>query len=570
MERSRKLALSSWRARAGGVALLLVFGLLFIEPMWLVRGDFGSDDASYFAHAATVALDFDLDYSNEPVVTWSADRRIAAAAPGAGWLAAPFVAAFSVIDRVQGHPVIDDHGRYTYSWALFGFWVAALLYFGLGVWLFHRGIQALWPGFDPRLNLLLALGTGVPFYVLRRFSMAHAFEFATCALAFWAAARLYSALAVGGHTRKWILWSALAVVANLAVRVNNLNTIILVHTVVLLLFVFGVPELPRPEWPRVRRALLAVTGAIALALVPLALFNLAFYGALYPTPSLMYGQPLTGTATRSALEIVAHGITLVPNLVPLLFSSEFGLLYTNPVLVIGGVFLVGATTRALARRRDLPAGLALVAVLAFFGLSTAIVLWWQGTGSSYGYRYLFPLYPVALVGLLIAADGARRSGSRVRRALLPAAVALSVVSVTSQMFFSASPELETRRQVNVYGVEHGASARGYLTRLPVEIVDPDTWVSLASRRLVGFYAAPHVADSGLRDRLPDDWLASYDELYRDAPSAVHAQLTLILLLWVAVGWALVRPALAGAAAEWALGRRRGDATTSTRAVTANP
>lgn len=551
----------------GGVILLLVFGILFIEPMWLLRGDLGSDDASYFSHAATLALDFDLDYSNEPVVAWATGRRIAIGSPGAGWMAAPFVAAFSIVDRVTGHPVIRDHTRFTYSWSLFGFFVAALFYFVLGVWLYRQGIEAVWPGLDPRVNLLLALGTGVPFYVLRRFTMTHAFEFATCALGFWAAVKLYRAVALDRPTRPWIIWSAVAVLASLAVRVNNLNTLILAHTLVLLLYVFGAPGLPRPDWARVRRALVRVTGAIAVGLVPLGVFNLIFYGAVYPTPTAMYGTPLTGTGSRGVLEIIGQGLTLVPNLIPLIFSSEFGVLYTNPVLVLGGMFLLAALARRLVARPDLPRALAIVAVLAFFGLSTAIVLWWQSTGSSYGYRYLFPLYPVALAGLLIAARGVgapsgqagppvrevgpagaaapagegRRWSSRLRRALLPAALALSAVSVVSQTFFSASPELEVRPQVNVYGIEHSSSGRGYLTRLPGELIDPDTWVSLAARRLSGFYVAPYVAEGSIRNRLPDEWVGSYDRLYREAPGSIYLQLTLILVLWVGAGWWLAHP-----------------------------
>lgn len=552
MGRARQVAASDWRGRAATLALLIVFGLLFIEPMWLVRADFGSDDASYFSHAATLALDLDLDYSNEPVVVWSAGRKIAIGSPGAGWLAAPFVALFSLVDRVSGHPVIEDHGSYIYSWSLFGFFFAAVFYFVLGVRLYQRGIEAVWPGLDPRLNFLLALGTGVPFYVLRRFSMTHAFEFATCALAFWGATKLYRAVALGQSTRPWIAWSAVAAVANLAVRVNNLNTLVLAHTIVLLLFVFGAPGLPRPEWASVRRTLLRVTGAIAVAFAPLGVFNLVFYGAVYPTPSTMYGTPLTGTATRGPLEILVHGLGLVPNLIPLIFSSEFGILYTNPVLVLGGVFLIATLAWRPVRRPDLPHALTLLAVLAFFGLSTAIVLWWQSTGSSYGYRYLFPLYPVALAGLLIAASGTAsrdRPGhgwtTRIRRWLLPAALVLSTVSVVSQTFFSASPALEVRRQVNVFGNEHSGSARGYLTRLPGELIDPDTWVSLAARRLSGFYVAPYVAEGSIRGRLPDEWIESYDRLYRQAPGSVYLQLTLILVLWVGAGWWLVRPEAAG-------------------------
>jgi hypothetical protein len=531
------------RTRLVWIALLVAFGLVYIEPMWLFR-ELVADDSSYWAHAATLGLDFDLDYSNEPVQWWNRDRTIASHPIGSGLLAAPFVAVFSVVDRVLGHPVIDDHGAYLHSWSFFGFFLAALFYFLLGVWLYWRGLRRLFPRLDPRLNLLFALSTGVPFYVLRRATMSHAFEFAGLALAFWAAVELYAALAEGRGARKWLILAAAAVPLNLAIRIANLNAIFLSHLVVLLVWLFADPD--RPAWATVRSALLRLSGWIVVAYLPFAVFNVVFFGSPYPTPSSMYSRGLENVIERSFGEMLVHGIGLVPNIVPLVFSSEFGLLYTNPVLVIGGLYILWAVAVRLIDRWGPPQALAAVGALAYLGFNTAIVLWWQTTATSYGYRYLFPLYPVALFGLVLLLrrvrshtdDRATGIGARLRRAALPTVIALCGLSLVSQTFFSANEALEVRRQVNVFGVEHGASARGYLSRLPGEMLEPGTWATLAARRLIGFYGAPLVVGSELRSSVPESWLESYRRLYADAPPGVVVQLTLLLLTWAAGAYAV--------------------------------
>src|SRR5260370_18570650 len=86
---------------------LLVIGFSFNK--WdLFHGTNKDDASSYVSHAFSIGLDVDLDYRNELVFIYHNSLNPAETAPsqpmGMGILAAPFVAAFSLIDRANHHP----------------------------------------------------------------------------------------------------------------------------------------------------------------------------------------------------------------------------------------------------------------------------------------------------------------------------------------------------------------------------------------------------------------------------------------------------------------------------------
>ena len=519
-----------------GVALGLLFAFNF-EPGHLVVAGLYGDDASYFAHATTIALDFDLDYSNEHFQVWNAARTIAAHPIGAGVLAAPFVGLFGVIDRITHHPIIHDHEKLQYSWSYFGFLFAANFYFFLGVFLFWRGVRRLEPELDIRWNLLLAAGTGVVYYVLRQFTMAHAFEFAALGLVFWASAGLYDAFRERKRIAGWVLLCGLGISLSLAIRNSNLVVMVLPHAVLLCFHLMrgrgGILE-PR----QLRSALGIVSVAAAAAYLPIALFNLHFYGTVFPSVIARYGYDVKGLAAASAWTLATGSLRLVPNLVPLLFSSEFGLVFTNPVLVIGCTALIVLTFHDSLTRRNGVAHLAGWVFLGVVAFSVAVVLWWRTTASSYGYRYLFPLYPFALLGFaLLLRRVADRGASRpcIRRAFSSAVVSLCAVAFISQLFFGVNERLSTRNTVNVFGVLHTYSAKGYLTNLLGEIARPETWVRLAATRYAGFLAGPIVIHTSLYERIAEADRDKYERRFGHVPWTVYLQTLLLFAGWVAVG-----------------------------------
>ena len=101
----------------------IVFSLAF-TPAHFLNSDISSyDDTSYLAHAYTLGLDFDLDYTNEIAIRFNRNKNLPSHAIGSGILAAPFVGLFGILDRVSSHEVIKK------SRSVFRFLVFFLVFF---------------------------------------------------------------------------------------------------------------------------------------------------------------------------------------------------------------------------------------------------------------------------------------------------------------------------------------------------------------------------------------------------------------------------------------------------------
>lgn len=512
--------------RRSAVAGLILAGmfLLNFEPRFLLRPALDADDASYFTQAADLGLKLHVRMTGEPSLAWTPI--------GTAIMAAPFVGAFGVVDRLADHPIIRNTRDIQYSWAFFGFLFGANVWFLAGVLLFWRGTRVLYPALDLRWHLLVALSSGIIYYALRRFTMSHAFEFGALAVLFWSCARLHRSLTDGRRIAGWAALAGASVALSLLIRIGNLNVLIFPPVVLLAFALFADGE--RIDSRRALRGVVAVSTATVVALLPLAAASLHLYQRVYPTAVDLYGRDVRGLATASLPDIASGIFALIPHLVPLVFSSEFGLLYTNPMLVIGALAVIALLARE-ARRRDRVALLALPLVLGSIGFSVALVLWWRSTGSAYGYRYLFVLYPIGLIGLaLMIRTVGERFASR-GRALRWVMLGAFVIAYTSQLLFQVTPRLSTQHSENVFGLDHVYNARGYQRQLLVEGLRPTTWVRLLGQRYPGFLASPILTGSPLLERLSPADRARYQTVYAGVPTSVYLQTLILLGLWVTFG-----------------------------------
>src|SRR6185437_9374678 len=129
------------------------------------------DAGSYMSHAFTMGLDQDLNYSNELSVFPGGCMNARGTSPqhpmGPGILAAPFVAAFSVLDRGVDHPVLRDRAAYIGSWSYFGIQFATVFYFLFGIALYQVALRRWIP---PLTTAIAVISSGLLWYVTYRFS----------------------------------------------------------------------------------------------------------------------------------------------------------------------------------------------------------------------------------------------------------------------------------------------------------------------------------------------------------------------------------------------------------------
>ncbi len=536
---------------------LLQFGpwSLFYAGAWTSY----SDEDAYLAHALTLGLDFDLDYSNEPITALNPQHTAPRHPIGPGLLAAPFVAAFSVVDRLTDQEVIRDHHAFLASWSLFGFLFSKVVYLFAALWLYRDIVRRLGPGRTCSGELFLYVaGSGLLYYVLYRFAMAHSFEFFVHAIVLQASVVVWQRLRGATDVElKTIIAPALiaegAAALNLLIRPSNVNVLFLPLLAIETLF------LASGDRPRSLTKVYVLCGvALALSCAPVVAMFFRFYGKAYPNVYDQYGLHVpaleAGNLVSRVVFLVVTLVRATPFLFHLLFSGEFGLLYTNPIVAVGVVLALARGIGAAWSQPTAKHVALVVALLAYVGQSVAIVLLWQTPGMDYGYRYLFSLYPLGFLGYMLWLREAR-TGTPARRrlgqAVRVAVLGFSVFSIASQQMYGATDRLVLSDRSLSLGFIEGPTAKHYEQHVATDVWRLDTWRGVLLVRLpayVAIKAIPLRSEDffAFADRIGlsrDQVIRQIDVLNRttdSAPSRVSMQIGALSAFWVAVAWGYVR------------------------------
>ncbi len=437
----------------------------------------------------TLGLDLDMDFSNEI----TRDRYVGPNGNtprgfyGAGLMAAPFVAIFSVIDRMAGAAVIDDRDQFLHTWSYFGFSAAVQVYFLLSIVFFWRSANALGTSLPKAAIVLFCFSSGVLYFVFVRPRMPHAFEFFALSLVTYASVRLWEELKNG---RPCLVWGSVAAfAANLCVSVhmNDANVALLPILFCLMMLCLErdgkIDGEARRGWFRMTGGYLLLVG---LFYIPFGILNFAFFDTAFPMPRDIYGGDFVLPEVNridAAFETFRTWLSALPSTGTVLFGAEFGLLYTNPVAVIGTAAIMATLAGAAVRGRTLAPTIAIGAVAVYVLFSLSFVLLWRSTGSSYGYRYLYPLFPIGFLGYLLW--WSRANGTAVRRLAHWACLALCVFSIIGQVLFTKTEALSYRIGTTSLG-RVAATAPDFNTNLLSEAINAKAWNKVLKDGVFGY------------------------------------------------------------------------------------
>jgi len=526
--------------------LFAVFFALMFYPHWLIRKSLGGDDSSYIAHAFTIGLDADMDYSNESVRSWTHNKKLPVGSIGSGILAAPFVSLLSLLDRYSNHPVIENREDFFGSWSFFAFCLAANVYFLAGLLLYLKTFRLLCRQRKLWLVFILCLSSGVPHFVLMRFTMSHAFEFFAGALLLWSTVHLYNEIVKDdGKSFRWMYLCSVALMMSLFVRQSSYNLIIMTPLVLLILYITDGKQYTRTLKLQFWRKFLWVIPFIILGVFPLGLYNYSYFGAFIPSGIDLYGSNPYGLGSTPLGEILFQLFARLPNILLILFSSEWGIFYTNPVLVIGGCFLLILLTVKFFRNKNAVCLIALIGLLFFIGFNFAIVLWWQNTGMCYGYRHLFPLNPIGMLGTALLLKEIDRLSESPRdslwrniakRRLHQAIIALCTISIISMVLYGATGKLWAKTQINTYGIMQNSSGNGYMLKVPGAAINPNTWKNILLKRYLGFTAKKIIVASNISRYIPIGISKEKETEIISTPISIYLQASVLLCLWLFAGY----------------------------------
>jgi hypothetical protein len=248
-----------------------------------------------------------------------------------------------------------------------------------------------------------------------------------------------------------------------------------------------------------RRAIALSYAGVLGGLAAVSLFHLWAFGIAWPTPKYFY-WPTEYEGLSATGGLMSHLMRNLPNLTLLLFSSEFGLLWTFPLFPIACAAGLFALWRWL-QEEPLPWALWALAIGCCVGVPLAIVLLWETTASGYGYRYLLPSMPalMLIMAVFLRSEAIDRHyghngewASMVIGVVLVPAAFLALVSLVAQLGFFKLPGFSPNPQINVFGVEHHASARGYMDAVFGAMARPSKWLELFQQSLFVCVVTPTV------------------------------------------------------------------------------
>ncbi|OHC76570.1 MAG: hypothetical protein A3G18_13480 [Rhodospirillales bacterium RIFCSPLOWO2_12_FULL_58_28] len=494
--------ISVFRFEKGLFIFLVVLVLLNLNRhQWSADIHGSSDDIGYLAYAMSFGLDFDADFSGEADELQffrAGNGKVPKGFYGPGLMAAPFVALFSTVDRLQNHEVIEDRGKFVNSWTYFGFSFAVHFYFLASVFLFWRSAILLTDKPSLFYTLLFCVGSGVIYYVLSRVRMSHSFEFFGLSLITYATMR-YRELG----ELKWSAAAAAGVSITLMVRFSDLNVIALPVILLLLQDCLSGRDNAPPDIKKHIKAAFIFALLVIFFYLPVAYLNNEIYGVAIPHSQAVYGLAFPHSQAGSdsqepigLLPIIIMLLQRLPGLAHIFFGAEFGLLYSSPIMVFG----LGLLTYMLLKARRNKGWLAIITLLlawAYAGFSLAVALIWAEPGMSYGWRYLYPIFPLGFVGYFIWWSDADKQTAIFKNVIHVSCVGLCVFSFLGAVLFTKTESLSYRVQENYFGVNVEA-APNFNANLLKEVFSADAWETAVKDGTFGYVNKMYINRTYLR------------------------------------------------------------------------
>ena len=282
---------------------------------------YSGDDEGYFAQATSLAFFQFPDYSKEHFIAGVGQPQHSI---GPGIMAFPFVFSFSLIDRLEHSPIVEQRNRNNIigSWSLFGFVLSTIFYFYFGIIFLYKALKYY---FDDKICfysiLFMILFQYFFLYVYRRPVYSHIYEF------FLQSVLIYI-LIKDSKTKflsniKWQISILIGVIIGLVtlVRYNNL-LFTLLWPIAFFCFKDNKFNL-KNNWKKILVSyLFGILIVFLFKLIPLLIYK-----------NEAYIEPLLMTL------IIKNPLFYIKVFLNIIFGVDFGLVFSAPFLLIGIVCL---------------------------------------------------------------------------------------------------------------------------------------------------------------------------------------------------------------------------------------
>ena len=359
---------------------LIMLTFLRIDYRFNTQVNCCSDDYSYFLHASTISLDFDLDYSNQDLPEWhytKNDKNTPIGFIGAGIFAAPFMFIGNLISGVMNEDIsstILNYRHLLYS-------LSSVFYFFMTYLFLIKFLNLLKVNANRYFILSILSGSGLSYFAFERFSMTHVYEAFTMSLLIYLLISIY--LQESKFTTIKVILIPFVIFLSFITRMSNYYILLIPYLVY--------QVLKRNGHTVIIKLHKNIFFYISLVFSFVLYFQLStvLYGELIFDPQRIYGTDLSpGSIITSNNGVFALLINSVKSSIIVFFSLEFGIFWVSPIIFIS----IGVILQKIEYFKQLDTYIFLICIAQ----NIFIIHLWQTTASSYGFRYLFSLVPICV------------------------------------------------------------------------------------------------------------------------------------------------------------------------------
>ena len=420
------------------------------------------DDHDYYSHSETIAIDFDLDYSNQ-YIGFEKERyyKNNVIAPrgfvGSGLLASPFLFAGDLLDKnLKSKSMIFNYRILFYS-------VSALFYFFLSIYLLNISFKYLKLKTNLNYLFLLFMGSGMPYFVFERYSMTHVYEVFTISLVIYLVIKFYTYKTSSNYFSFLI---PIATILAISVRWVNYHVLFIPF---ILKILFNDKFNDKNKLINNYFFYLSYFASTGMFLI----LNKAIYGVYTINPAVVYGgsNKLNYFLEMGFLKMLK---TIIFSMLKIMFTKEFGIFWFSPILFIALCFLFYFSI--ISKKHSF---FNYFFILIIFGIPFSTVVLWQSTASSYGFRYLYSLLPLAI---LIFAKWSLDNKNIILNNYL---FYFSIFSSLSIIFFETTSLTSLSQNINTFGIEERFSQPNYLIGYLKSVINIEAYLKIFTTSFLG-------------------------------------------------------------------------------------
>lgn len=428
------------------------------------------DDHDYYIHAETIAIDFDLDYSNQLTGNESSrfyknDKIAPIGFIGTGLLSSPFLFIGNMLQNYYLQTFDDQQTLFNLKILMYSF--SSVFYLFLTYVFLIKTLIILKLNFKATEVLLFLFGSGISYYAFERYSMTHIYEGFVSTLILYYSLKFYSSY---NFNKFYPILIPILIFIGISIKWVN-------YFFFLIPF-FAYSLLSKNQ--KISNRLISSPGFFISTIFSTLIFfwhTKILYGEITFNPQFVYG--VSGKLEKfisSSDSFISFIFESLKNILIIFFSEEFGLVWFSPILFFSFLFVLKTLIF-----KDGHSILFKILLFLSFAQILSIVLMWKSTASSYGYRYLFCLVPISII-LYFYSRGESKS-SYIHNYLL----LFSIFSLLSVLFFetTTNTQLSTEEVLNSFEKLDKYSQPNYLTGYLSSFFSVESYLKIFTTSFLG-------------------------------------------------------------------------------------